>query len=157
MSVESNTSYTGNTPNGTGAEKEVPGQGGGVNRHMTHEEHETAKAAARFGYGPLAHISSQQDRLPAFGGEFQPGLYRQVKDRKFGNPAPLGLCAFALTTFVLGLINMGTRGVTTPNIVVGAAFGYGGLIQLLAGMWYVATIIFADHFTIPMLGVQGDG
>lgn len=106
-------------------------------RHMSAEEHHTAKAAARFGYGPLAHVntSSGDERLPAFGGEFQPGTYRQVKDRKFANPAPLGLSAFALTTFVLGLINMGTRNLSAPNIVVGIAFGYGGLVQLLAGMW----------------------
>lgn len=31
----------------------------------------------------------------------------------------LQLSAFALTTFVLSLINIGARGVTTPNIVVG--------------------------------------
>lgn len=111
--------------------------GGGIQRQMTHEEHETAKAAARFGYGPLSHVTSPQNRLPAFGGEFQPGLYKQVSERKIANPAPLGLCAFALTTFVLGLINMNTRGVAVPNIVIGAAFGYGGLVQLLAGMWYV--------------------
>ena len=79
-----------------------------------------------------------QDRLPAFGGEFQPGTYKQVKERNIANPAPLGLCGFALTTFVLGLINMGTKGVAAPNIVVGLAFGYGGLVQLLAGMWYVS-------------------
>lgn len=29
---------------------------------------------------------------------------------------------------------MGTRGVVAPNVVVGLAFGYGGLVQLLAGM-----------------------
>lgn len=110
-------------------------QGNGVTRQMTHEEHETAKAAARFGYGPLAHINTTESRLPAFGGEFQPGTYRPVAERKFANPAPLGLSAFALTTFVLSLINVGTRGVTAPNIVVGLAFGYGGLVQLLAGMW----------------------
>lgn len=109
------------------------------NSHMSHEEHAAARAAARFGYGPLAHVntSSAGDRLPPFGGEFQPGTYRPVKDRKIANPAPLGLCAFALTTFVLSLINMGTRGVAAPNIVVALAFGYGGLVQLLAGMWYV--------------------
>ena len=72
--------------------------------------------------------------LPAFGGEFQPGLYKGVENRKFANPAPLGLCAFALTTFVLSLINLGT-GVAVPNIVISLAFGYGGLVQLLAGMW----------------------
>ena len=107
----------------------------GMHRPMTHEEHQTALAASRFGYGPLAHVASGDARLPAFGGEFQPGLYKGVKDRKFANPAPLGLSAFALTTFVLSLINMGTRSVAEPNLVVGLAFGYGGLVQLLAGMW----------------------
>ncbi len=109
----------------------------GLTANMSHEEHQTAKAAARFGYGPLAHTNtgSGDERLPAFGGEFQPGLYRQVKDRKIANPAPLGLSAFALTTFVLGLVNMGTRNLSAPNLVVGIAFGYGGLVQLLAGMW----------------------
>jgi succinate-acetate transporter protein len=76
-------------------------------------------------------------RFPAFGGEFQPGLYKPTTGRKFANPAPLGLSAFALTTFVLSLINIGVRDVTEPNIVVALAFGYGGLVQLLAGMWYV--------------------
>lgn len=101
------------------------------------EEHQVAKAAARFGYGPLAHPNRDEARLPAFGGELQPGLYREVKERSFGNPAPLGLSAFALTAFVLSLINMNTRDVAAPNIVVSLAFGYGGLVQLLAGMWYV--------------------
>ncbi|CAN8100836.1 unnamed protein product [Discula destructiva] len=77
-------------------------------------------------------------RLPAFGGEFQPGLYKSIEGRKFANPAPLGLSAFALTTFVLSLINLGARDVSTPNIVVPLAFGYGGLVQLLAGMWEMA-------------------
>jgi hypothetical protein len=73
---------------------------------------------------------------PAFGGEAQPGVQRQTEQhRKFANPAPLGLSAFALTTFVLSLINMHARDVTAPNIVVALAFGYGGLVQLLAGMW----------------------
>ncbi|KAA6410339.1 MAG: glyoxylate pathway regulator [Lasallia pustulata] len=88
--------------------------------------------------GPLAHVNTDEARLPAFGGEFQPGAYKPVKDRKIANPAPLGLSAFALTTFVLSLINLGTRGVAAPNIVVALAFGYGGLVQLLAGMWEMA-------------------
>jgi hypothetical protein len=103
---------------------------------MTHEEHQVAKAAARFGYGPLARPNpSEGYNLPPFGGEMQPGLFRSVEKRKFANPAPLGLCAFALTTFVLSCINMGARDITAPNIVVALAFGYGGLVQLLAGMW----------------------
>lgn len=104
---------------------------------MSHDEHETAKRAARFGYGPLAHqrTNDGSERLPAFGGEFQPGLYKGVTERKFANPAPLGLSAFALTTFVLSLINVGTRSIGEPELVVALAYGYGGLVQLLAGMW----------------------
>lgn len=139
MATTSNTDHTGNHV--PGAEKmyqdpnNTANTNGGIGRQMTHEEHQTAVAASKFGYGPLAHVSSGPPRLPAFGGEFQPGLYKGVSDRKFANPAPLGLSAFALTTFVLSLINMSTRGVAEPNLVVGIAFGYGGLVQLLAGMW----------------------
>jgi succinate-acetate transporter protein len=92
-----------------------------------------------YGGNPLAHVATNDPdlRLAAFGGEFQPGLYRPP-NRKFANPAPLGLSAFALTTFVLSLINVNTRGIGHPNIVVAAAYGYGGLVQLLAGMWEMA-------------------
>lgn len=125
-----------------GVDKDVgiaPASANGSNLvpQMTHEERETAKAAARFGYGPLAQVNTNEARLPPFGGEFQPGLYKPVEGRKFGNPAPLGLCAFALTTFILSAINMNTQDITKPSIVIGAAFAYGGLVQLLAGMWYV--------------------
>ncbi len=108
-------------------------------RGMSHEEKANAQHAARFGYGPLAHMRTHEgNMLPAFGGEFQPGLYKPVEGRKFANPAPLGLSAFALTTFVLSLLNLNTRNLAGINsIVIGLAFGYGGLVQLLAGMWYV--------------------
>lgn len=92
-----------------------------------------------YGGNPLAHINTGDSaRLPAFGGDFQPGLYRAPDHRKFGNPAPLGLCGFALTTFLLSLINLSTDGLTAPNIVIGPAFAYGGLCQLLAGLWEIA-------------------
>lgn len=86
-------------------------------------------------YGPLAYVNTAESRVPAFGGEMQPGLYKSPEKRKIANAAPLGLSAFALTTFILGCINMGTQDITEPNMVVGAAYGYGGLVQLLAGMW----------------------
>ncbi|KAJ5101427.1 GPR/FUN34 family protein [Penicillium alfredii] len=89
-------------------------------------------------YGPLAHVNTAETRLPPFGGEFQPGLYRSPKHRKVANPAPLGLCGFALTTFVLGCINMKARNIAEPNIFIGAAYSYGGLIQILSGMWEMA-------------------
>jgi hypothetical protein len=89
-----------------------------------------------YGGNPLAHMNTGESaRLPAFGGEFQPGLYKPTEHRKFANPAPLGLSAFALTTFVLSLINIQVRDTVEPNIAISLAFGYGGLVQLLAGMW----------------------
>jgi succinate-acetate transporter protein len=48
------------------------------------------------------------------------------------NPAPLGLSAFALTTFVLSSAN--AQLFTTNAIVIGLAFFYGGLCQLIAGV-----------------------
>jgi len=101
----------------------------------------TPAQRARYDYGgnPLAHTNTGESaRFPAFGGEFQPGLYKPTTERKFANPAPLGLSAFALTTFVLSLVNVNARGVAAPNIVVALAYGYGGLVQLLAGMWEMA-------------------
>jgi succinate-acetate transporter protein len=59
--------------------------------------------------------------------------------RTIGNPAPLGLYAFASTTLVLSLYNVHARHVETPNVVIGMALFYGGLAQLLAGMWEFAT------------------
>jgi len=79
----------------------------------------------------------RHELLAAFGGTLNPQL-SAAPSRKFANPSPLGLCAFALTTFVLSLVNLHARHVTTPNIVVGLAFFYGGAIQLFAGMWEVA-------------------
>lgn len=122
----------------------------------------TTKQRKQYDYGgnPLAHVNTGDSaRLPAFGGEFQPGLYKSTAERKFANPAPLGLSAFALTTFVLSLINLGTRGVVAPNIVVGAAFGYGGLVQLLAGMWYVSeqTLSPLIRTVLMCVTLQGDG
>jgi len=51
------------------------------------------------------------------------------------NPAPLGLCGFAMTTFVLSTINAGWYAAGATTIVVGLALFYGGICQLLAGMW----------------------
>ncbi len=48
------------------------------------------------------------------------------------DPAPLGLAAFALTTFILS----GHNATFIPDVIwVGLAMFYGGLTQLLAGMW----------------------
>jgi uncharacterized protein len=51
------------------------------------------------------------------------------------DPAPLGLAAFALTTFLLSAINAGWAKYSTGFDWWGFAIAYGGLVQLLAGMW----------------------
>jgi succinate-acetate transporter protein len=55
--------------------------------------------------------------------------------RAIADPAPLGLAGFALTTFILSLINAKLIPATTEPVVLGLALAYGGLAQLLAGMW----------------------
>jgi succinate-acetate transporter protein len=58
----------------------------------------------------------------------QPGTASGIAD-----PAPLGLAAFALTTFLLSAQNADwTRG---TEAWLAYALAYGGLVQLLAGMW----------------------
>lgn len=51
------------------------------------------------------------------------------------DPGPLGLAAFALTTFVLSSINAGLLEAGTKSAVIGLALFYGGLAQFAAGMW----------------------
>jgi len=55
------------------------------------------------------------------------------------NPAPLGLAAFARTTFVLSMFNAGLVSSSAEPVVFGLALAYGGLAQLLAGMWEFRT------------------
>jgi hypothetical protein len=51
------------------------------------------------------------------------------------DPAPLGLAGFALTTFVLSMFNSGLVSDAGEPVVLGLALAYGGVAQLLAGMW----------------------
>ena len=51
------------------------------------------------------------------------------------DPAPLGLAAFALTTFLLSAANAGWMTKATGSAWLGYALAYGGLAQFCAGMW----------------------
>src|SRR5438270_3614860 len=51
------------------------------------------------------------------------------------DPAPLGLAAFALTTFFLSFVNAGWVPASVEPVVFGLALAYGGLGQFAAGMW----------------------
>lgn len=59
--------------------------------------------------------------------------------RKIGNPLPLGVMAFATTTLLLSLYNVGVRGITVPEQIVTFGLFYGGGTQYLAGLWEFAT------------------
>lgn len=56
----------------------------------------------------------------------------------FGDPAGLGLAAFALTTFVLSAVNAGWVPKDVSGVVLGLALFYGGAAQLVAGIWEFA-------------------
>lgn len=51
------------------------------------------------------------------------------------DPAPLGLSAFALTTFLLSLVNAKLIPAGAEPVVFGLALAYGGIGQFAAGMW----------------------
>jgi succinate-acetate transporter protein len=55
------------------------------------------------------------------------------------DPGPLGLAGFALTTFILSMFNAGLVSKAAEPVVLGVALAYGGLAQLLAGMWEFRT------------------
>jgi len=65
----------------------------------------------------------------------QPAVQPATGASGIADPAPLGLAAFALTTFLLSAANAGWMGAASGNAWLGYAFAYGGLVQLLAGMW----------------------
>src|ERR1700733_10494077 len=61
------------------------------------------------------------------------------------DPGPLGLAAFAGTTFMLSMINSGLVGDKHSvgggllPMVAGLALAYGGIAQLVAGLWEFRT------------------
>jgi succinate-acetate transporter protein len=57
------------------------------------------------------------------------------------DPGPLGLAGFAATTFILSMINANlvSGPLTDVPVVLGMALAYGGIAQLLAGVWEFRT------------------
>ena len=79
-------------------------------------------------------MSVNDDRITADG---EPAVAAEpaVAISDIADPAPLGLAAFALTTFLLSAANAGWMTKASGDAWLGYAFAYGGLAQLLAGMW----------------------
>lgn len=113
----------------------------GVPQTLESENSPVARVVTSGNNNEFVHIGGtkvyKHELLSAFGGTLNPQIHA-LPSRKFANPSPIGLCGFALTTFVLSIINAHGRHITTPNIVVGLAFFYGGGVQLIAGIWEVA-------------------
>jgi uncharacterized protein len=66
----------------------------------------------------------------------EPSVQPTAPASGIADPAPLGLAAFALTTFLLSAANAHwMNGNSTGDAWLGYALAYGGGCQLLAGMW----------------------
>jgi uncharacterized protein len=72
--------------------------------------------------------------------------------RFISEPAGLGLAAFALSTMVLSIVNVGILDDVDAPVVLGLALAYGGIVQLLAGMW---AFIKNDTFAAVALSSYG--
>lgn len=57
---------------------------------------------------------------------------------KLANPAPLGLSGFALTTWMLSMVNAGWYPGTCVPLVLASAFAFGGTAQFFAGLMEMA-------------------
>ena len=55
------------------------------------------------------------------------------------DPGPLGLAAFAMTTFLLSMYNADLINAGGGAVVLPVALVYGGIVQILAGMWEFRT------------------
>ncbi len=58
---------------------------------------------------------------------------------KPADPGPLGLAGFAMTTFVLSMFNSNLVNAKGTPVVLGLALAYGGIVQLVAGLWEFRT------------------
>jgi succinate-acetate transporter protein len=71
---------------------------------------------------------------------------------RLADPVPVGLAGFGLTTFMLSLIEAGIIDKSALPVVLGSALAYGGLLQLLAGMW---AFVRNNTFAAVALGSYG--
>ncbi|KAL7910972.1 GPR1/FUN34/yaaH family domain-containing protein [Trichoderma velutinum] len=129
------------------------------------------------GYGQYVPFSNTQN--PQAGGPHQAMISQVYQPTlgKIGNPGPLGLIGFALTTFVLGLYQCGAGlpnsnplGTVGPDqAVFGVAVFFGGMAQFVAGVMefvlgntfgctlhcsYGAFWLAFAMFSVPTLGIQ---
>ncbi len=63
-----------------------------------------------------------------------PAVPKAESPAQWGNSAPLALAAFAVTTFLLSMVNAGFVAKGVEPVVFGVALTFGGLTQLIAGV-----------------------
>src|ERR1700684_1352642 len=80
------------------------------------------------------HRDARQD-----GGQREDPTRPAVAGWKPADPGPLGLAAFAMTTFVLSMFNANLVDERGVPVVLGLALAYGGIVQLIAGLWEFRT------------------
>ena len=78
----------------------------------------------------MARTAREQDEARTADAPLTPANTPVIAD-----PGPLGLGAFAMTTFVLSVFNAGLLDAKLEAVVLPLALFYGGACQLLAGMW----------------------
>jgi Predicted membrane protein len=83
----------------------------------------------------MANTTPEETASAQVGTDHPPATPATTGPASIADPGPLGLAAFALTTFVLSCVNAGLLKAGVESIVLGLALFYGGLGQLLAGMW----------------------
>jgi succinate-acetate transporter protein len=71
---------------------------------------------------------------------------------RLADPVPVGLAGFGLTTFMLSMIEVGAISKSALPVVLGSALAYGGILQLLAGMW-----AFVRHNTFAAVALGSYG
>jgi len=80
----------------------------------------------------MATLQATADRRS----DARPGALEPRGPARFiADPAAVGLAGFGLTTFALGMINVGAIDTSALPVIFPLALAYGGLVQLLAGMW----------------------
>ena len=94
-------------------------------------------------YGPGAvpgrGVGREADVAPAPVTSRDPTAGRTAGFWEPANPAPLGLAGFAATTMMLSLVNANLISLAGIGAVLGLALAYGGVVQILAGMWEFRT------------------
>lgn len=83
-----------------------------------------------------SQVSSTQMNTPA---HLAPHEHEEMRTAAplapIADPGPVGLAGFAMTTFMLSVFNTNMVSATLATSVLGLAIFYGGIVQLLAGMW----------------------